>query len=96
MVHVDAQGDTVTLTLDGRFDHRAVREFKQVFTLSPRLWIVDLSRVDYVDSAALGTLLLLRELASDDPRRVHVRGVRGQPKAVLVMAKFDRLFTMIA
>ena len=95
MIHIQSQPDLVTITIDGRFDHRTVREFKQVFTLSPRLWVVDLTRVDYVDSSALGTLLLLRERADDDPQRVHLRGLRGQPKAVLTMAKFDRLFTMI-
>lgn len=95
MLQVDAQRDTITITLDGRFDLRTVTEFKHVFTMSPRLWIIDLTRVDYVDSSALGVLLLLRERVDNDPQRVHLRGLRGQPKAVLMMAKFDRLFRML-
>ena len=95
MLHVDAQRDTTTITINGRFDHRRVIEFKEVFAMSPRLWIIDLSQVDYVDSSALGVLLLLRERVNNDPQRVHLRGVRGQPKAVLAMAKFERLFKML-
>lgn len=94
MLHVDAQQDTVTLTIVGRFDHRLVVELKQVFAMSPRLWIIDLSRVDYVDSSALGALLLLRELVGNDPQRVHLCGACGHTKVVLTMAKFDRLFKM--
>jgi len=95
MLNVIEQPNSITVEITGRLDHRSVTEFKQLFGKSPPLWIVDMSGVSYVDSSALGVLLLLREQVSNDPKRVHLRGLQGQPKAVLTIAKFDRLFTMI-
>lgn len=94
MLNVQERADAITVEISGRFDHRTVTEFKQLFAKSPRLWIIDLGGVDYVDSSALGVLLLLRERVNNDPARVQLRGLQGQPKGVLTIAKFDRLFTI--
>ena len=37
-------------------------------------------------------LLLLRERVHGEAQRVLLRGLHGQPRDVLVMAKFDRMF----
>jgi anti-anti-sigma factor len=92
MIQATQQGDTVTIHIAGRFDFRCVKEFNAVLAPDMRSWIVDLGEVDYVDSAALGLLLLLREHAGVDT--VRLRHLRGQPRDVLLMAKFDRLFTL--
>ena len=42
----------------------------------------------------LGMLLMLRERVRGDALRVQLRGVHGQPRDVLVMARFDRLFKL--
>jgi hypothetical protein len=39
-------------------------------------------------------LLLLRERVGGDGTRVQLRSVRGQPRDVLLMAKFDRMFKL--
>jgi anti-anti-sigma factor len=90
MLQVADHNDTVTIHIQGRFDYRLIKEFQQLLSKSPRTWIVDLTSVDYVDSSALGMLLLLR--VHGEAQRVHLRGVHGQPRDVLVMAKFDRMF----
>lgn len=54
-----------------------------------------MQEVDYVDSAALGMLLLLRDHAGEG-RRVTLRNARGQPREVLLMAKFDRMVQLEA
>jgi len=94
VISVVEQHDTVTLEITGRFDFRMIKEFQQLLVRSPRTWIVDFAAVDYVDSSALGMLLLLRERVGGDGMRVHLRGVRGQPLDVLLMARFDRMFTI--
>jgi HptB-dependent secretion and biofilm anti anti-sigma factor len=94
MISVVEQQDTVTLEIAGRFDFRMIKEFQQLLARSPRIWIVDLAAVDYVDSSALGMLLLLRERVGGDSMRVQLRGVRGQPRDVLLMARFDRMFKL--
>ena len=92
MLQVDDQHDTVTIQISGRFDYRMIKDFQQLLARSPQMWIVDLSSVDYVDSSALGMLLLLRERVHGEAQRVVLRGVHGQPREVLAMAKFDRMF----
>lgn len=94
MIQVTDQQDTVTLHITGRFDFRLIKDFQQLLTREPRLWIVDFSSVEYVDSSALGMLLLLRERVRGDMQRVRLRGLQGQPRDVLQMAKFDRMFKL--
>lgn len=94
MIQVSESRDTVTLQITGRFDFRLIKEFQQLLNREPRTWVVDLGAVDYVDSSALGMLLLLRERVHGEQQRVHLRGVRGQPRDVLLMAKFDLMFKL--
>jgi anti-anti-sigma factor len=94
MIQVSENHDIVTIQLSGRFDFRLVKDFQDLLTREPRTWVVDLSAVDYVDSSALGMLLLLRDRVRGDAQRIHLRGLHGQPRAVLTMAKFDRMFKM--
>jgi len=94
MIQVTDQQDTATVRITGRFDFRLIKDFHQVLARSPRTWVIDLSAVDYVDSSALGMLLLLRERVQGDVQRIRLRGLRGQPRDVLLMAKFDRMFKL--
>jgi len=94
MIQVTDNHDIVTIHLTGRFDFRVIKDFQEVLGREPRTWVVDLSAVDYVDSSALGMLLLLRDRVHGDPQRVQLRGLRGQPRDVLMMAKFDRMFKL--
>jgi anti-anti-sigma factor len=94
MIQVTDNHGVVTIQLTGRFDFRVIKDFQDLLTREPRTWVVDLSAVDYVDSSALGMLLLLRDRVRGDAQRVQLRGVHGQPREVLVMAKFDRMFKL--
>ena len=94
MIQVTDQHDTVTLRITGRFDFRLIKDFQQLLVKEPRLWVVDFSSVEYVDSSALGMLLLLRERVHGDMQRVQLRGLQGQPLEVLHMAKFDHMFKL--
>ena len=75
-------------------DFRLIKDFQQLLIKEPRLWVVDFSSVEYVDSSALGMLLLLRERVHGDMQRVQLRGLQGQPLEVLHMAKFDHMFKL--
>ncbi len=56
---------------------------------------VDLSGLEYMDSAGLGMLLTLREAAEDLGTRVVLRGAAGEVKELLEMARFDTLFDLV-
>lgn len=95
MLQITDQGHIVTVHIAGRFDFRLIKEFQRVLAYKPRTWLVDMAEVSYVDSSALGMLLLLRERVNGETERVQIRGLRGQPRDVLTMAKFDTMFRLI-
>jgi len=95
MIEFIIRDDVSTVRIFGRFDFRCVKEFQAGLTQPQTRWVVDMLEVDYVDSAALGMLLLLRDHAGEG-RRVTLRNARGQPREVLLMAKFDRMFQLEA
>lgn len=94
MIQIDDRNDTVTIRITGRFDFRLIKDFQQLLSKDPRTWVVDLVAVDYVDSSALGMLLLLRDRVRGEGQRIQLRGAHGQPRDVLMMAKFDRMFRL--
>lgn len=88
-------GATLTLSIRGRFDfsaHQAFRRGYEPFVKEHTKVVVDLRQVDYLDSSALGMLLLLREQAGDDRRRVTLQVRTPEVRNILEVSNFDRLF----
>jgi len=86
-----------TIKLDGRFDFNTHREFRSAYeplVVDPavRSVVVDFSGVDYLDSSALGMLLMLRDKLGGANKEVALVGVRGNVKQVLDIANFAKLF----
>ncbi len=98
-ITVQTRGDTARLVLQGRFDFNAHHEFRHACEEAlavgeGREIEVDLDRVEYLDSSALGMLLLLREKAHNTARTLALVNCRGLVRQVLEVAKFERLFTI--
>ncbi len=95
---VVADGKAV-IKLQGRFDFNAHREFREVvdkaMEATAREVNVDLSGVDYLDSSALGMLLMLRDKAKTASREVALVNCSGAVKQVLDIANFSKLFRVI-
>lgn len=83
--------------LSGRFDFNTHREFRGAYEplvadASVRSVVADFSGVDYLDSSALGMLLMLRDKLGGANKDVALTGVRGNVKQVLDIANFGKLF----
>ena len=50
--------------------------------------------VQYIDSAALGILLLLRDRATSLNKQVELHNLQGTAKEVLEIANFQKIFTI--
>lgn len=92
-------GSIARLGLAGRFDFQSHRDFRGAYekvidTDGVREIEVDLSGVDYLDSSALGMLLLLREKAEASGKTVALCGLKGTVKQVLDIANFGKLFAI--
>ncbi len=57
--------------------------------------ILDVAGIDYIDSAALGMFLLLRDAASKKHISVTLKSPQGQVKKIFDVSRFDQLFKII-
>jgi HptB-dependent secretion and biofilm anti anti-sigma factor len=85
------------ISLNGRFDFHSHRAFRQAYEAAMqdgniRHVELNLAGVEYIDSSALGMLLLLREQATAGNKRVSITGARETVKSVLQVANFQKLF----
>lgn len=92
-----AQQDTAVIHLAGRFDFSAHRKFKQCYEAAlvqpeVRRIAVDLQEVLYLDSSALGMLLLLKERADARALPVSLLNCAGMVKEILDVANFGVMF----
>ena len=87
-------GNVVNISISGRFDFSCHKEFRETYngTPSSNEFIIDLSGTEYVDSSALGMMLLLREHADSDGANIVVKGCRKEVKDILIVSNFDKLF----
>lgn len=54
--------------------------------------ILDFSRVSYLDSSALGMMVLFQKKAKSSNINVRIRGAKASAREILQIANFDRLF----
>ena len=92
-------GNTVVIKIKGRFDFDVHKEFRDAYenasaTLTEPKYVIDLMETEYMDSSALGMLLLLRDHAGSDRSRVSIINCDRVTKEVLDIANFDKLFVV--
>ena len=99
-VNVVKESGRADLKLSGRFDFNAHREFRSAYEpvmadTEVKSLNVDLAAVEYLDSSALGMLLMLRDKASAANKTLVLANVRGAVKQVLEIANFGKLFRIV-
>jgi anti-anti-sigma factor len=96
-INSNKDGNTVTISISGRFDFSSHKDFRETYSGTDGAlsqYVVDMSSTEYIDSSALGMLLLLREHAGSEASRITIRGARNEVKDILVVSNFDKLFTL--
>ena len=88
-----------TMSLSGRFDFNTHREFRDVYeslikTDGVKALDIDLGGVDYLDSSALGMLLLAKEKTSANNIRLRLTNSKGTVRQILDIANFGKIFTL--
>lgn len=91
------EGHRAILRLSGRFEFSAHREFRETADYLLRQEgidevVVDLIDLDYVDSSALGMLLMLRERTREAKLGLVLAKPRGMVRQALDIAHFEKLF----
>ena len=96
---VSTQQSQARIQLSGRFDFNSHREFRDAVDRalgSPGTTevAVDLGNVAYLDSSALGMLLMLRDKAKAAGKTVTLVNLHGAVKQVIEIANFGKLFPL--
>lgn len=94
---ITKESGTAEVRLSGRFDFNAHRDFRNAYEplmaeSDIRAVTIDMGGVDYLDSSALGMLLMLRDKAGAANKALTLTNVRGPVKQVLEIANFGKLF----
>ena len=91
-------GKIMHLSVTGRFDYKITKEFRNSYNKTTRhkgiTYYINLNNTTYIDSSALGILLLLRECAKHNDGRVIIEQPSEQVSQVLKVANFEKLFTI--
>lgn len=89
-------GNVVNIHIAGRFDFSSHKDFREAYRNTPagskNEYNINMSETEYVDSSALGMLLLLREHAGSDQSNVAIQGCRQDVRDILLVSNFDKLF----
>ncbi|TQV86711.1 STAS domain-containing protein [Aliikangiella coralliicola] len=93
--NLSADGKVLTITINGRFDfsaHQAFRDSYEKLTPTPSEIIVDMVDTTYLDSSALGMLLLLRDHAGGDTANITLKNCNEDIRKILTISNFEQLF----
>lgn len=89
-------GVSAEIHLAGDLTFAAHRKFRKVVAnlgeRIPKQVTFNLSRVEYIDAAGLGLLLVARDAVSDTGGRATLTGAQGQVGRMLAVARFADLF----
>ncbi|MDH2431262.1 anti-anti-sigma factor [Pokkaliibacter plantistimulans] len=91
-------GKELTIRIQGRFDFSAHQDFREAYESVgeklPRVFIIDMKETTYLDSSALGMLLLLRDYAGGDGADIRIVNCNMDVKKILIISNFGQLFNI--
>ncbi|WP_286268849.1 STAS domain-containing protein [Thalassotalea hakodatensis] len=94
---VSADDKTVTISINDRFDFSSHQKFKEAYVEANTLgtsFILDLSHTSYMDSSALGMILLLKDHAENVSGHLKIVNPNDAVNKILEIAQFHRLMTI--
>ncbi|MGC9385817.1 MAG: STAS domain-containing protein [Hydrogenovibrio sp.] len=93
----DVSAGVVTIHVEGNFDIGCYDDFNRTLNEnlnSASLFVIDMEQATYMDSSALGMLLLLREKLGGQSSKIEFVNVNDDVMKILQVAKFDQLFVI--
>lgn len=91
-------GRELTISIHGRFDFSAHQDFRNAYEQAPSKpdsYVIDMKETTYLDSSALGMLLLLRDFAGSDKGNVKIVHCNTDVRKILAISNFEQLFEIV-
>jgi anti-anti-sigma factor len=93
-----SKGTTTYIDLEGRLTFADYATFREITTFfnsnTVHLCRFDLSKLEFIDSAGLGMLLIVRDKMHNRNGQLILQGATGQVKKMLDLGRLDELFFM--
>ncbi|MEE4245116.1 MAG: STAS domain-containing protein [Kangiellaceae bacterium] len=92
-----SSGKELTIKVSGKFDFSCHQDFRSTYedlAERPESFTIDLSETTYLDSSALGMLLLLRDFAGGDNASISITNCNTDIKKILTISNFEQLFNI--
>jgi HptB-dependent secretion and biofilm anti anti-sigma factor len=92
--------EELTLNLPSRFDYTYHTTFLAEYTSvlegsDTNVLVLDFRQVNYLDSSALGMLVMLQKKYTAAEKKVKIKSARGATKEILTMANMQKLFEFV-
>ncbi len=87
----------LTIVMGGQFNFSVQREFRDAYSdleINGVAITIDLKQVEYMDSSALGMLLVLRERSGGEKADISLIGCSTDIRKILDISQFGELFTI--
>lgn len=93
-----SQPGVTRFVLSGQFTSADNMKFKRILDMLTEVTgtsvTLDFAGIDFIDSAGLGMLLLLRDLCQTRNLPLTITSARGQVQKIFLISRFDQLFTL--
>ncbi len=95
-VMVSSHDNKVTISVHGRFDFNVHKEFRDAYETALKNnqledFVIDFQPTEYIDSSALGMLLILRERVGSKAR-IKLTRCNKEIRSTLDISNFNKLF----
>lgn len=94
-VNVRDGGKAVEIAVTERFDFNAHQDFRAAYENNGSKtshFIIDLGGTEYMDSSALGMLLVLREYCGGASANISIANASQEIRKLLEIANYEKLF----
>lgn len=93
--YIDQNSKRVTISIEGAFGFNLVQEFRRAYLDRKEFqFIIDLRKVDYIDSAGLGMLLNMQNYLGQGDKAIAITNTLPQVKKILLISRFDKKFSI--
>ena len=96
-VNKSSDGKIITINVGENFDFAHHKEFRESYRNEApgSNYVINMSQAKYLDSSALGMLLMLRKHAGGDASSITLQAVPEEVRQVLEIANFHKIFKIM-
>ncbi|MCG6141157.1 anti-sigma factor antagonist [Leptospira bourretii] len=96
---LNATGKIKTIEIAGKFDIESTEEFESIFAKliepNPSIVSIDMSRLDYIDSSGIGSLIKSLNSLKNKKGKLILVGMKPMIMNVFKLAKLDMFFEIM-